>query len=155
VIERGERERRKPRATSTFHLFLGPIGPEIAAASEAVRATPALRVQGQAERLAVDPDVSAAAQCGGRTVHLDGHGVLARGREQPLARDPAGHLEPPADSGRGDAIDIADGINPMLTLEATAQCAAVRFPVALELTGCHLCSVYQVSGYAAILHKWV
>ena len=148
---RGERERREPRAGPRGYFLLGAIGPKVPPTLEAVGALAALRPQGQTVTGSIDPHMTPLFQRPRRAVHLDGNGGLAGRGEVPLAPQRPGLLKAPAYALPSKVFDVSHVIEAVLAAHLPRSPFGLADPSHVE--GCHLCSVYQVSGFATILHK--
>ena len=86
-------------------------------------------------------------------VELDGHGGMASGGEVPLPGQRPLGLKAPLKTFRGEGPNVTDVVKAHSTARLGRSPVGLAYPP--HVVRCHLCSVYQVSGFAAILHKWV
>lgn len=121
------------------------------ATTEAISAAPTLRVEGQGIAPTRQPRVAATHKPPRRTVKLDGHRVLARRREIPLTVERPLGLEAPVEAGGRERPNVSDIVEAVATAHLPRSPFGLAYPP--HVVRCHLCSVYQVSGFAAILHK--
>lgn len=103
--------------------------------------------------MARNPYVAPPVKFAGRAIHLDRARTFARRGEVPLARQRRGSNEASTKATRRDFADVAHVVKTVLALNAPRSPFGLADPSHVE--GCHLCSVYQVSGFATILHKRV
>lgn len=121
------------------------------AATEAISAAPTLRVEGERVSAPGQTNMPSADKPPRSPVKLDRDRVLATRRKVPLTVERPFGLKAPVEAGGGERPNVSDIVKAVPTAHLARSPFGLAYPPLV--VECHLCSVYQVSGFAAILHK--